>query len=159
ALGQAVQLTRLRGLNLGGDLLTADGCQALANADHLASLRELNLLADQLYAPAVRALAESKPPAGVTALRLHTNPRGRDGVQALVGARFIPSLAELNIAVVGMRAAGARALGNAPFSGLRKLNVSGNEFQKAAFEALASAEWLANLDKLRLTRTGMTRRG
>jgi hypothetical protein len=47
----------------------------------------------------------------------------------------------------------------APLGGLRELALSSNVLGEAAFAALASAGWLAGLDTLRLSGTGMTRRG
>ncbi len=115
------RLGRFVALRLQSCGLTDAGVAGMFAPGCLPGLRTLDLSHNALTAETARAVASSPPPA-LTSLWLSANPLGDDGVAALAAAPWGPALTELNLQMVGMTAAGAEALINAPtLSGLRRV--------------------------------------
>src|SRR5262245_15747409 len=136
-LAQSPWLGQLRKLHAPG--LDAAGIQVLAASPHLTWLRSLNLSGNRLEhaaRQAVLALLESPSLGQVTTLKL-SGSHWRDWYGAV--AEVQP--------VIGPE--GVRALAGSPHAErLRTLDLSWNDIDDGAAEALARSPHLANLDKL-----------
>jgi hypothetical protein len=148
------RLRSLKSLNLGSNDVN-DACMlGLANTESFPSLEELCLYHNELTAIGMWMLGRWPHARGLKKLNIHSNPLGDAGVEALatiVASAPMPSLCDLNLAGVGVKAAGLRALAAAPLAHLADLSLRSNKIGPKGAEALAQAPWLTGLSSLDVT--------
>lgn len=129
---------------------------ALAAID-LSRLRELDLAYVHLDAPGAEAIAASTSLGGLAALDLRYGGIGDDGLAALAGSALAGGVRRLHLQRNGITAAGAAAL--ARFGRLVELDLRYNELGEAGARALLAAPFIGSLARLGLYRTDVTDAG
>ncbi len=138
----------------------------LADAPLLTTLRVLDLRDCGLGAEGFRRLMASPHLGNVTVLRVLFNALGNDGIDALVHAVSLRSLAELNLAEGGrsddhaavpvIQASGMETLAEWPgLADLRSLTLSGNDLRQAGLRALLRSPHVTGLKELVLRGNGL----
>jgi hypothetical protein len=129
------RLPRLRRLCLTANAIGDDGAALLAAWPHLAHVDTLYLSACELSERGVRALTTSGKLGALTRLTLAQNDLGDAGIAALAEhAASMPHLRHLELIATQLREAGAAALAAARFPAMRRLDLRGNWFTRAALQ-------------------------
>jgi uncharacterized protein (TIGR02996 family) len=150
----AGQLTSLR---LWSNRLSDGGARLLASLDRL---EELDLGGNRVTSQGVDRLAESPYLRRLERLDLRHNEAGDFGAAVLARAPALSRLTHLGLESNGVGWQGARALANSPaLSSLASLDLSENPIRDAGCRALAQSPRLTRLVRLNLRRCGVTRIG
>jgi uncharacterized protein (TIGR02996 family) len=141
-----VRLHRLRLLD------ASDHLAELANCPLLAQVSELDLCSNDLTRGGLKLLLRSPYLKRLTALDLAFTGLDDAGVAALAASTALPRLTTLSLGDnEGVSSEGIGSLADSPFlSGLRSLDLSGNDIDERGIRALVASRTLSRLDTLRL---------
>jgi hypothetical protein len=127
---------------------------ALAGARFLPRIRELDLCGCRIDPPSFAKLLEA-PLGALRRLAVRDVPLGDEGCRLLARSDRITALDTLELRGCSIGPAGASALCEARFQGVRRLGLDENPLGERGARALASAPALAGLERLGLASTEM----
>ena len=150
ALASMPELGRLRSLDLGYNLLSAERLRPLAESRLLAGLCKLDLAVNPLGDAGLRVLA-SLPLPRLTELDLHHGHFGPAGLDAVLQAQGWPGFVSLDLHGNDLQDAGATLLARSPrVAGLVSLDLSSTRCGDGGAAALARSPHLGSLKRLLL---------
>lgn len=130
----------------------SDSCvETLARSRTLTELRVLHFNR-VLLAKYISRWRKSRVWSGLKQLRLLNSHIGDTGLRTLLGAKSVSSLEDLNLKRNLLESSISHLAGSKVIQGLRRLNLSQNAIQSRGVAELASAEGLAQLERLSLSR-------